>query len=376
VSQRLIATAVFTACFGWFAATAAHGQYARRAPISRPSYGPSSRLGIVGGVYTRQYDVSALDRGAGPPAGPRGLPLPSFFGAAGGLGRLPPSPMPQALTFAPVGYDASGGLSPVFGSLSGASNMVLARVSGLQASQSLTVPLTGLGPYQLAFPDRPYYLPEPQGSALHEFFGLKPTEAEGAPAVPVPVDGLVGLLEQENGRFLYEVRSQALRTFKRAMTEGVAERGELLSTAQQQLSTLRDLDRQAYLPCLLLTHVALENDQLLQAMGYLAEAVRRHPSVFVEGLDIASYYGDAKLREDKQHWRSELLERQMRKHLRIGDENPGTPSTYVLQAYCAWVLNDQIRVKHALERLAAAEQEAQVSARIIPVRYALAAAMN
>ncbi len=377
MSQRLIASALFLPCFGWFAASFVHGQVGRRASVDRPSSSSPSRvLGFVGGVYTRQLSVSAAGGDVGPETGPRGLPRPGYFGAAGGFGRLPPAPMPQALTFAQVGYTPGRAPAPMFDSMGAVPSVQLARVSRLQASQSLTTPLGGRGPYHLRFPDRPYYALAPQGGAVHEFFGLTPTPAADASQTPVPIDGLVGLLEQENQRLVLELRSRALSSFRRAMNEDLPDRGELLSTAQRQLNTVRDLENRVSIPCLLLVHTALEKGQILQAVRHLAEAVRRQPSVFVDRPDIASYYGDAEWLADQQRSRSQLLEGQMRKYLRIGDENPGEPGAYVLQAYCAWMLNDRMRVKHTLDRMMAAEQEATVGAEIIAVRHALAVAIK
>jgi len=283
--------------------------------------------------------------------------------------------MPQALTFAPLGYSARRAPWPSLAATRGATGGALARISRMAAAQRFSVPLTGLRPSYIRLADRPYYVPTPQGTAFHEFFELTPTQAEPASETAIPVEGLVGLLEQENENVFRRIESQALEAFKAATRD--AEGGsELLSTAQQQLITVRDLDRQAYLPSLLLVHTALEKSQLRLAMYYLADVVQRHPAVFVERPDLASYYGDAEWLEDKQRWRSALLERRMRKHLRIGDENPGLPSGYLLQAYCAWVLNDQTRVRHALDQMLAAEQKEAVGAEIIAVRYALAAAVK
>ena len=80
----------------------------------------------------------------------------------------------------------------------------------------------------------------------------------------------------------------------------------------------------------MLVHTALEKDQIVQAMRYLAEAVRWYPALFVDRPDIASYYGDAVWLEDRQQWRSALLERQMRRYLRVGEEGPGASSAYAL----------------------------------------------
>ncbi|MFQ5805797.1 MAG: hypothetical protein ACE5I3_05035 [Phycisphaerae bacterium] len=374
--RPLTATAVLAFCSVGLVATAAQGQW-ERARINRPSeWAPSTRVGQTGGIYTRYEDVAKVPGGTGPRVGGLGLQRPTYFGAVGRIGGLAPAPMPAAFAFAQVGYNARPARLPSLAGMRGATPAELARVSGLWASQRPSVPLTGLGPYQIKLPDRPYYVPEPEGTALHEFFGLKPMAVESRSETPVPVDGLVGLLEQENEQFLREYSSWALSAFKHAMRDRAQDGGDALWEAQQALTAVRDLDLEAYIPCLLLVHTALERDQIRVGVRRLADTVRRHPSIFIERPDVASYYGDAEWLEEKQAWRSELLEQQMRKHLRIGDENPGHPGAYVLQAYCAWVLNDPTRVRYALDRLMAADQRAQVGAEAIAVRHALAAAMK
>jgi hypothetical protein len=131
------------------------------------------------------------------------------------------------------------------------------------------------------------------------------------------------------------------------------------------LTSARDLDPESYVPSLLLVHVALGKNQLLLALRHLSDAVQRHPTLFVEQLDVASYFGDR-----------ESLDAQMRQYRRIGDERPEQADGYALQAYCAWVLDDQPSLKRALERMMAANQGTGASAGIDAVRYALTAAVK
>jgi hypothetical protein len=206
-------------------------------------------------------------------------------------------------------------------------------------------------------------VPRPEGTAFHAFFGLKPSRAEGESQESIPADGVVGLLNQQNEKLLQRLEAQAFEAFKLATTDR-EDRDEQLSKARWALRTLRDQDREAYIPSLLLLHTALERSQVLLAMGYLVEAVQRHPTLFVEDPDVASYFGDPK-----------VLERQARASLRVGDQSPH-PLHYALQAYCAWALDDHARAKHALERMLAEEHKVQVDAEVSAIRYALAAAMN
>jgi hypothetical protein len=209
----------------------------------------------------------------------------------------------------------------------------------------------------------PFFVAEPEGTAFHQFFGLRPPRPEAAREEPPSFESLAGVLEQENEQFINERRTQALAAFKRATRPDVEDVGEALSQARALLTAVRDLDRDAYLPSLLLVHVALQRGTTLLAVCHLADAVRRHPAFFVERPDLALYFAQPA-----------VLEEQMRRNLRIGDETPGQPGVYALQAYCAWVLNDRARVTYALDQLAAADQEGELDAKAKTVLYALRAA--
>ena len=241
----------------------------------------------------------------------------------------------------------------------------IAAASGLVRALQPTVPLMGPSWSQdpITLRNRPYFVPQPEGKAFHAFVGLKPSRAKGESQVSIPADGVVGLLNQQNDEFLHGLEARALEAFKLAMTAR-EDRDEQLSTARWALRSVRDQDREAYIPSLLLLHTALERSQVLLAMGYLVEAVRRHPTLFVEDPDLASYFGDPK-----------VLERQARAYLRVGDQSPH-PMNYALQAYCAWVLDDHARAKHAIERMMAEEHRVQVDAEVTAIRYALAAAIK
>lgn len=377
MGHRPITTGVLILCFGWLVVTAAHGQRARAARISRPSERSASvRIGLTGSRYTRQYDtvtgISTLRAGARAPTsagigfpGARGLEQPNFFGAAGRVGRLPPVAVPQAFTVGRIGYQAHRAApQSMFEATGTVSAAHLAIASRLQASFALSSPLTGPAVPRVALPDRPYFVPESEGTAFHQFFGLKPTKVESVPETLIPPDGWVGLLEQENEEIVRRMESRALEMFKQAMTPDLEDRAELLSKAQGLLKAVRNADPQAYIPSVLLVHAALEKMQLEQALSHLAEAVQRHPSLFVERPDLASYFGDPR-----------LLEAQMRACLRLGDVNPH-PSTYTLQAYAAWVLNDRVRLRHAIERMTVISQEVRANEKFTAILYALAAAVK
>jgi hypothetical protein len=172
------------------------------------------------------------------------------------------------------------------------------------------------------------------------------------------------LLERENDEYRREQESEALERFKAATAEGVEQHFERLSEAQVALRMVRDLNRDAYIPSLLLIHIALEKRQLSGAIVHLADAVKRHPAVFVERPDIASYFGDP-----------ELLERTARAYLKIGDTSR-TSEAYALQAYCAWVLDDRARLREALDRMVTGELAMLESRETAAVRTALIAAVR
>jgi hypothetical protein len=365
VNHRLIGTAVLACCVGWCVASA-HGQRAQPASINRPSsWAPSARIGLVGGYNTGRYatpeQVATL-----PPdsfgSGGRGLGRPNFLGAGWRMGSLPAPAVPQAFTLAQPGAIAPMTTSPFARALRGAQAQDLALASRLESSLQLSVPLTGIGTTEIEWPDRPYFIPEPTGTAFQKFFGLKPTVAEPVAELPMPEEGWVGLLEQQNDESLRLKRQRALEEFKAATRERSS--FEQLSEAQWALRVLRDLDRETYIPCLLLVHVALEKRQLSVAVTHLADAVRRHPELFVERPDLASYFGDPT-----------LLERVARDHLKIGDEDP-SPVGYVLQAYCAWVLNDRVRARDALDKMAAEDSETEMTRGLSSIRDALAVAVK
>ncbi|MBU0616793.1 MAG: hypothetical protein KKI02_03670 [Planctomycetes bacterium] len=368
MSQRLIATGVVIWAFAFLAATAVHGQRRTEARINRPSSsGPSARLGLVGGWNTGRYGdpyrLTNVAPGSLGAAG-RGLSQPNFFGGGWRMARLPAPALPQAFLSRQPGSNAPTTVSPWAGALRGAQAREVAWASRLQASFQLSVPLVGIAPTRIRLPNSPYFVPEATGTAFHTFFGLKPTEPEPLSQVPIPDDGWVGLLERENDELLLRKKAEALEIFKAATRDGVEQRFERLSEAEAALRMVRDLDREAHIPCLLLLHVALERHQLLGAATHLADAVRRHPAVFVERPDLASYFGDPKLPEQTA-----------RAYLKVGDSDQ-TPEAYALQAYCAWVLNDRTRLKDALDQMTADDIPMQRGSAIVAIRNALAAAVR
>lgn len=278
--------------------------------------------------------------------------------------------MPQAFTGFETGYRAYYAPQPMFESPGGVSSELLGRVSLLNRSLSPAAPLIART-WELKFPNRPYYVPEPEGTAFHEFFGLETPKPEVTGSL-VETGGLVGALTHANEELTEQMRSHAEQSFRMAMTPNVPDRETKLWEAQQRLTALRDVDQQAYIPCLLAVHTSLDRDLRRQALFFLVDAVLRNPEVFTAPPDLAAYFGDY----DSGSQHSKMLEEQMRANIRIGDGNPQDPSAYALQAYCAWVLNDAARVRQAMERMDEAARQGTIDSKALAVRNALAAAME
>jgi hypothetical protein len=225
--------------------------------------------------------------------------------------------------------------------------------------------------WELKFPYRPYYVPEPEGTAFHEFFGLESPKPEVTGSL-VETAGMVGALAYANEEWIAQMKSHAEQSFRVAMTPNVPERESRLWEAQQRLMALRDVDQGAHIPSLLAVHTSLDREARRQALFYLVDAVMRNPELFAEPLDLAAYFGDY----DPSSRHSNLLEEQMRANIRIGEGNPQDPSAYALQAYCAWMLNDQARVRQAMEQMDEAARQGTLDNKALAVRNALAAAME
>ena len=277
-----------------------------------------------------------------------------------------PPPIPQAFLMGRITQAAQPRGVGSVAYLGQPVNRDLLRASGLQAATEPGTPLMGWPSYsqQILKARRPYFAADAGGSAFNEFFGLTPAEetplaAEG----PGAAKGLTELLAQQNDQSIRRIEARAIEIFKLA-TAGREDSGELLSRARWALCVARDMDPRTRVSPVLLIHAALQQNQPLSAVGYLFDAVERNPDLFVEWPDLASYFGDP-----------QILETQARMYLRAGDQRP-SPAACALQAYCAWVLGDQTRVRQALSQLVDSEGEGQSDAGLETFRYALAAALK
>ena len=357
--RSLIGNVLVTLCVIWVAAAYAHGQMARASVNRAASRAASTRLGRLGGTFTRQQgtvrSLGGSSRG--------GLSRPNYLGAAPGLTRLAPAPVPQAFTFGRTGYAAMRGGSAF--SWEGRYNPDrLSYASGFSATVDLAAPLTDAVPFRAYVSNQPYYAPEPEGTAFHRFFQLKPTEAK-APSVTAPVDGFVGILRRENDRFAENTLARGLAAFKRATSDDVEDRPEELAKAKRLLMSARDLDSESYVSSVLLIHVALARSQTSLALRHLTDAVQRQPALFVEEFDVGSYFGDRA-----------MLESQMRAYRRVGGGSTDEAAAFALRAYCAWVLDDRATAKASLEQMRTDSAEAGNSGELDAVRYALLAALD
>ena len=365
MTHRLIANAFVLLCAGWLVTGVAFAQRSARASINRASTGSASQvLGRVGGTNTGRYgNPQGIINNATGTVNPvqAAFNQRSFFGAAGGLGQLPYAPLPQAFMLVPQQITSARLPSPWAAVINGVQDTQLASASRLTASQRLTVPLNGLASSAVRIPAQSFYITAPAGNAYDDFFGLTPVDTSPA-RQPTPDENWLSLLERQNAEQALLKTRQALAKFKTATQAQVERRYDVLAEAQSALRLARDLDSQAYIPSLLLLHLALEKNQVLAAIAQLETAVARNPSLFVDKVDLRPYFGDPM-----------VLENTSRARLRIGDLH-SSPSAYALQAYCAWVLGDQMRISEALARMNEYDLSGEKEKSINAVRQALLAA--
>ncbi len=291
---------------------------------------------------------------------------PGAFGRGSGLRGASLTGLPAAVTPAQLGvyvrptpglYGASTGRT--------AQRSLLSGITRLSSAISYGTPLTRAQWNYLPEPTTPLYAPKPQPSVFHEFFGLRPSEPSPAELDAAPFESLAALMQEDTQQRVREMESRAQEFFKQATRAEVEDRQEELARAINLFQAVNQLDKEAYLPSLLMIHAAIERDQLLLASRALFTTVRRRPEVFGEQPDIREYFGDPS-----------RLETQARKYLRIGDDNPEIPQAYALQAYCAWVVGDRARATQALRLADENSRGEQEHGRIRTFKAALEAALR
>ncbi len=310
--------------------------FSRPSEASRPSVvGPSSRLGLVGGYFTRD-DVAAVrsfgtadESAALDPYASRGR-----FGFRRQGGDVLPTSFrpfrpqlmarfsgPELIDF---GYDRQRQMMQATNFMSATD--VAAPPGGWKMEEpgKLTTPMIRAAP-------------DPSSTAFNEYFGLAPAKA--APQRRT-VESLAGLVEEQNDATIRALVKRAAEAFKLATGADDGGRNERLASAYRQLVNARNRDRKSPLPSLLLLHASLEKDQILHAIDCLFDTVARDPKFLANRPDLRAAFGDP-LR----------FEEQVRRFARLADE-PGTaPEPFVLAAYCALLANDQPRLARAFDAI-------------------------
>lgn len=374
-----------------------------RASLSRPSdQTGSSILGRTGGQFTREIGnglaptqgmstQAALQNGGN-------LNQQNFLGAARGLGGLGSPPLPQAFSITGVGFSSQMFNYPVDQYVAPPSSAMLASLSGLSVSSagasgigyalSNSMPLLGVRPRYVDISPQPYFIPKPQESAFDRFFELRPSESNAASAPAAyeigEVPTVAKLIERGNDQRLIERRQRALAEFAEATSDVVDDRAEALSRAQNSLRAVMQMDRTDYVAPLLLVHVALAKNQSLMAANCLDQVLKRHPEFFIDRPDVAAYFGDyqpppaeVEPSEDPGTWgSSRMLTEQVRGLIRLGGNVPANSGVMTLQAYCAWILNDDRRVRSTLARMAPDDAKEDERGQMQRLSYAMGAALR
>jgi hypothetical protein len=222
----------------------------------------------------------------------------------------------------------------------------LRDISGLGHATSMFNSPRGWIPPDFLKLSGPPVLPDVNRSVYHQFFWLEP-------AVKQPAEGAESRAEVSTAE-LYEglhetdvnmMTDRAIRAFREATQTEVPDRVERLSQAQDVLTSILYINPRAQAPALLCVYIALEREQLNFAMNKLFQAAGRNPDMFREKPDLAQYFGDPK-----------LLSAQLRKFAVVDEARQQDVATLVMQAYCAWMLDDVPRVRRALEAAAKAAE--------------------
>lgn len=362
---KSVITGLCIAAVLWPAGTAG-AQSISRAQLSRPAdQGPSQRVGLVGGLSTRE-GVRDIQRRS--PAGPpMGIQRGAFFGSFGLTREDAPYQWPAAVLPADVGTASPWGRrGPMLQRVGQHSNIDLQRVSGYGTALSFALPLMGVDSPRIKPPMRYDLTPPTHGNGFNDFFGLTAAvEAPPAPeSDPEPLPTLAERLTEWNESSIDMMMLRARRTFKAATRTDNPTASEDLARVQSILDGVRRLRPDDAETELLALHAALGKNQIVTASRSLLRLVLKQPDFFVQGVDVASYFGDP-----------DVLRDQMRRFLRVGDENPQVGEAQALQAYCAWVLGDLVRVRLTIEEISKMEPGPE-STRATRIAFAINAALK
>jgi len=230
----------------------------------------------------------------------------------------------------------------------------VASLSGLSQAMSLRVPVPYIGAGGLPTLNAFQYTPRPATTSFEDFFGLSPAPTpqppDWKPAIPSVAAELDrrtvdrGKRAEQEGVVLFKAGTVETRDARTGRFLTCRDCEESLFQAKQKLLFARDIIGTSYWPCVLLAHIALEEERPTLALAYLIEALERNPQLFIEDpAQLHQYFGDA-----QGGGRSAVLEAQLRRYVRIGELNPRSPHAYALGAYCAWRLGDATRLREML----------------------------
>jgi hypothetical protein len=223
---------------------------------------------------------------------------------------------------------------------------------GLSAAAGMALPLPGMGAERAPVIDARAYVGGQKGTAFDTYFGLQPTERAPEPDGR-PVVSLAGQIEEQTAERVRVAEREGLALFKAATVETRDARtgrypncqdcDDKLVRAVQRLTFVRDLDRQAYLPCVLIAHAALEQECPRTALRSLLQGFQRNPDLFLAAAEpLARQFGDVTAADH-----SAYLEAQMRRYVGIGGLNSESVEARVLEMYSAWRLGDAARARAA-----------------------------
>jgi hypothetical protein len=346
------------------------GQYSE-VQYRRPSSdGPSNRVGITGGVGTRDIGVGSRQAVLGGRRGgdPAIVRMPSREELQRGS-RLPPNLMPAAFLMGTPGFAVEGRTDNPFRLPNLRDQDRISRYAGLKQSLQHSRPLLPDNRVYPIMAKGPYYAVESNRDrgGFSGLFDLSPSDTDEPTRVATPDEPILTygeLLERENAAYLQRSKDRAAAAFKKGTNPKQENRGEHLAQAADLLAQVMRTDFTDPTPALLAVHTALERDYMAVAQRSLLDLVFRDPEIFSHEPDVAKYFGDAR-----------ALENQMRRFRRAG-ENTRDPSAWALQAYCSWVLGDAAGTQIAVKQMLDNNRQGGNSPQIRVFGYALSAALS
>ncbi|MBW7906099.1 MAG: hypothetical protein LC135_16960 [Phycisphaerae bacterium] len=309
----------------------------RSTSAARGSDGPSQYLGVVGGANTLAQTPQNARRQF-LPGGSIGPYQTSRVGPYTGLGGgrniaeipamlLPSEPMLPAATRSSFSVLASTNRHLTS----------LRYASGFENAMEFYTPLRGWPVQDLTSLRTPVAAPEPRRSAYEMYFGLAAKdEVRAGQAAGVGLTGadlLNDVVESRARSLLGRLRE----AFRQATTTATADRFDKLEEAAHLVNAARSLNPNDHVVILMGVHAALERNLVPLAAELLFDAVRRRPELFVEGVDVAPYFGDRK-----------VLDAQIDRFV-LEQSSDIDPDIAAIQAYCAWLRRDVVRLDRFLE---------------------------